>query len=192
MKPMRIFAASVALIFATVTTSAAGSVQSISRPEIAARHCGDAWAKLQRLDPQILANVAHAEIDPQIDPETTEAFNKFGTAVIIMRDYVGTFVAFSSQEYQSPANFKLAQAKYDLLACLSPDEQERNLIVAFARKMANFPKRGIRPKLFGTFDKFKCMQWDQASEQVFQLDPTSASFSTDFEAIKSTTMKSCN
>ncbi len=83
--------ASAAGLLTMSTAAQAGQVQSIPQSDIAAFHCPAQWETFETLQPAAWANTSPVEIDPNIDAVTTEAFNKYGTAVAAFEDYFGAF-----------------------------------------------------------------------------------------------------
>lgn len=165
---------------------------TVTRSEIAANHCAAEWARFEALKPDAWNEIAVVEIDPKIDTATTEAFNKYGAAVIALADYFGSFIGFSDVKNHNPDYFALTQMKYDLAMCLFPTEPERNLIVELARTTTNASDDEIRAALFEVFDQFDCMQVAKASDAIFSLDPSSQPFYFDFADITSAHMRVCN
>ncbi|WP_166416830.1 hypothetical protein [Cochlodiniinecator piscidefendens] len=182
----------VLLTFVFNTPSAAELPRNASFPAIAAHHCNAEWARIEELTPDAWAAYDLLEIVPEIDPVTTEAYNKFATATIAFGDYTTSFVGFYDEENHTPSYIALARAQYDLAICLTLTETERNLIVDLARTEFDEADTDIHAVLFEPFDLFECLQMAQASEAIFALELSHQSLPFDFTAITSANMKICN
>lgn len=192
MTKLQFFFASAAVLIISGGSSLADLRTTVSQIEVAEANCPSEWSDPAQLKPNAWEGLGAFEIDPEISPATSDAFNKSATAVIAMADYMGSFVGLTGPENQNPTFFALARAKYDLVMCLVPTEEERNLIVELARSNEIASDEEIRTAFFKGFDQFQCMRVANASEQIFDLDILSANFSSDFEAITTSTMKVCN
>ncbi len=192
MRIIQLFLTSAILILATSTAMMAERLKTITHAEVAASHCSAEWARLEPLKPDAWRGLKPNKIDPNIDAATTEAFNRYSTAIIALADYSGSFVGFANATNHNPTYLALAKAKYDLAICLMPTEQERDLILELARTTIDASDREIRAALFKAFDQFDCMQIAKASEVIFGLDLSSQPLTIDFAAITSANMKACN
>lgn len=192
MTKFQFFFTSAAVLIMSGGSSMADMRATVSQIEVAEANCPSEWSDLAQLKPNAWAELGAFEVDPEIAPVTTEAFNKSATAVIAMADYMGSFVGLTDPENQNPIFLALARAKYELAMCLIPTEAERNLIVELARSNNIASDEEIRAAFFKGFDQFQCMRVADASEQIFDLDILSPDFPSDFEAITTSTMKVCN
>ncbi|MGH1575686.1 hypothetical protein [Planktotalea sp.] len=183
---------SAALLLAMTGSTWADQFQTVTRPEVAAKHCNTEWSRFEALNPNAWSKFPPFEIDPNIEAATTEALNKYEIAVIALADYFGSFLGFADAENQNPAYFSSTRARYDLAMCLFPTKPERNLVLELARTKSSAPDAKLRTDLFGLFDRFECMQVAKASEVIFDLDPTRQPFSFDFKTITNANMKKCS
>jgi hypothetical protein len=183
---------SAAMLMMSSGSSMADQPVTVSQIEVADASCPSEWSDLTQLKPNAWVELSAFEVDPEIAPATTDAFNKSATAVIAMADYMGSFVGLTDPENQNPTFLALAHAKYELVMCLIPTEAERNLIIELAILNGIASDEEIRGTFFKGFDQFHCMRVADASEQIFDLDTLNRNFSSDFEAITTSTMKVCN
>jgi len=183
----------VAALLLSIGSSAISETSvTIALPEIATNYCPAEWARFETLNPNPWAELGPAEIDPNIDIGTTEAYNKYAVAVIALADYFGSFVGFSDPDNQNESYFTQARSKYDLAICLTPSNADRELIVELARTTTQVSDAEIRLSLFKGFDQFDCMQIALASEAIFDEGIQNQFSSFDFEAITSAHMKVCD
>ncbi|WP_421704327.1 hypothetical protein [Aliiroseovarius sp.] len=180
-----------ALCLAACGIAWAGGPETVSRSEVAARHCTAQWAKLVEVTPNAWSDLPPIEVDPTLDPATTTAFNKYVTAVVALAEYFGQFTGLTDSQYQTAAHIAQARARFELAMCLVPTEEERDLITALAHAAGGGTAAEIEARLFDGFDTFFCTGADQASEQIFRLEPTSPTFADDIDSIMSTAMRAC-
>ncbi|MEP3844554.1 MAG: hypothetical protein ABJM43_04335 [Paracoccaceae bacterium] len=112
---------------------------------------------------------------PAMDVATTEAFEKYGTALSAISDFVGVSLGFSV----TASHFNLASAKFDLIMCLYPTQAELDLIVDFSKTTTGASDAVIRAELFEVFDKLECLQFAEAYKAIFSFE----SLPSDWEAI---------
>lgn len=192
MKQIRLVLASITSLAMMTDPSWAVLPETVSRAKVAARHCSVEWDGFTALEPDAWAHFGPIEIDPEMTNATTDAWNRYTTAVLALQDAFVSILNLPTEQYQNPANFKLTQAKYDLLMCLLPTEAERNLIVVSAQLESDKSEVEIRSMLFEAIDQFLCMRADMAAEKIFRLDPTDETFSSQFTTIITSTMRQCD
>lgn len=183
---------SISLVLATSGISKAELPETVSRIETATNHCAAEWKQLGDPEPAFWAAIPPDEIDPRIDAATGEAFRKYGVAKIALADYVTAFVGLSDPKNHNTAYLTQAQAKYNLVTCLTPTMSERELIIEMARKTTKVPDQEIHVILFEGIDKFECMQFAKASEVFFGWDLSDSSNPFDYKAITEANMKICD
>ncbi len=185
-----------ALISLTVgQTAMAAELVPRDRQEAASAYCEVEWtnyvnhASNQTLDDW--AGYPPLGIDPDIDTPTTDAFNKFALSALALAEYLGSYSQMTPTELQKPEQYARFKSQFDLATCLTPTEAEKDLIVAFGQSTMGLSETKIRTEFFAAINLHSCTGIEGNSKKIFQLDPQSASFSSDFQAIQATIVTSC-
>ncbi|MEP6021524.1 MAG: hypothetical protein ABJ251_23880 [Paracoccaceae bacterium] len=193
--------ASASLLFTTSVASVAEPEKTITIIDLASKYCAaewtgvielepDAWKRMSEFSepnptPDLWAKHIVQELGsehtgpehsvPKMDVATTEAFEKYQTALAAILDFLGVSAGFSA----TANHFNLASAKFDLMMCLYPTQAELDLIVDFSKTTTGASDAAIRAELFETFDKFECLQFAEAYKAIFSFE----SLPSDWEAI---------
>ncbi len=128
------------------------------------------------------------------DQAATEAYRRYQLSVHLLAAFTGQFLGLSTH----PTKAYAAQSKalLDLTLCVQPSAQEQDLIVqkmkSGSSQAASLKDAEVRTQLFGAFDEFQCMGFVQASEAIFDLDPTAPDYPTKIGALMASKMKSCD
>ncbi|MEP6241809.1 hypothetical protein, partial [Erythrobacter sp.] len=130
-------------------------------------------------------------IDPDIDTPTTDAFNKFALSALALAEYLGSYSQMTPTELQKPEQYARFKSQFDLATCLTPTEAEKDLIVAFGQSTMGLSETKIRTEFFAAINLHSCTGIEGNSKKIFQLDPQSASFSNDFQAILTAIVTTC-
>ncbi|WP_394182252.1 hypothetical protein [Yoonia maritima] len=193
---MKNTSACLALLSAFILTSTASNgedLETISRPDIAAANCPVEWAALTALETDLWEDTNPIGIDPSLDQGTTNAINKYFLWIMAREAHVASLIGISDPNVDVSSYFDGAKAKYNLSTCLTMTQAERDLVVAaYHAHSPSRPEDRIRARFFDAFDEYECMGLARASAQVFQLNPQSASFQSDYEKIMSTTLQECS
>ncbi|KIC45431.1 hypothetical protein [Tateyamaria sp. ANG-S1] len=185
-----------AVLIAGVTLSGlsqAEAEEDVRTPiEIAVQHCAAEWSALVAVKPDAWMTINPITGDRDIDPAHNEAFHKYTAAAIALADYTGAFVGLPTAVARDPGALDVARAKYALSQCLMPNVYDRRVLMAFSRVAdPSFPEEDWYRVMFEYFDKFTCMRFPEASEQMFALDPRSARFGEEHTAIVHAVMTPC-
>ncbi|WP_299703838.1 hypothetical protein [uncultured Tateyamaria sp.] len=179
-------------VLATGGPSQTWAEETFSHAEIAAQHCPAEWSALATLQPDAWAAFGTVEDDPDVDSAHIAAFNKYTAAAIALADYFGSLIGLPNAVAQDPASFDVTRARFALTQCLMPTVYDRGVVMAFSRlKEPGMPDDVLEKALFEGFDLYECMRAPEASEQIFALDPMSASFAEDHQAIMLAIMVPC-
>lgn len=181
-----------ALVVSVGTMSFGQDFEQITRPDIAAANCPDAWAAMTALEPELWADTPTIGIDPVFTKVETDAFNKYFLQIMAFEKHVASVIALEDPGNQTAAYFDRAKAAYHLSVCLNLTGAERDLVVGtYHETRPDLAKDRIRNALFNGLDEYTCMGLADVSAQIFRLDPESADFATDYTQIMSGVLNDC-
>ncbi|PID35579.1 MAG: hypothetical protein CR993_09020 [Rhodobacterales bacterium] len=179
-------------VAALILTSTSASANSLRFTDAAAMYCPNEWAKLTSLKPELLENAKPLVTDPSLDPATSEAFTKYGLWSIALAGHVESVIGLQ-QKQERATLFATAIAFYEWSSCLPLTHAEEARVIEILRgQRPSLSEEQLRSIVFEAHEKYECMQFEQASLKIFQLDPESETFDADFNAILSTSLQECN
>lgn len=165
--------------------------QDVALAAVAAQQCPAQWAAVAVQTPNTWDAFDPIEIDPTLDPAFTDAWNRYSVAVLALAQFIGDFAALSADTPEERPDFASAAARLDLAECLIPTEAQRATIVAVTMDQHNLSAVEASAALFAGFDGFACMGIAPASREIFDLDPTSATYLEDYQSIIERVMTPC-
>lgn len=183
-------AAAALALLPQVATTATGP-ETVTFEALAAQHCPAEWSALAAHAPPAWGGLDPIEIDPNLAPAVTQAWNRYAVAVVALAQVVRDFVAVGSDNPAERPDFALATARLDLAECLMPTEAQRATIVAFAMDQRALSEAQANEALFRGFDDFACMGMAPASRAILALDPSSDTYMQDHVEITERLMTPC-